>query len=1118
VFHIGLKPAEIPNLEHPWFQSDTAEGAAVRAAVVDRLGRHSDSPKVDVVDIRREQGFESLRREVTRATNNNERTVVRFGRVAPKNYINDVLSVWCESMNSTSKITTLLYLCDLGRTQAVDAIWIISRYFPRPVKNPNDALKAAIYIVTEDLCCVQLRISFTKRSDGSSTAAADLRPVSQSRLPNGIAYIACALRDHDSQQLWKRIRLLNESANPPILIKNVLWTSKSDLPVVLPWYINFSALVQDRDAARYVRRGLRRVLALFPDANDNALDPIVEAPLHDAKKWLVRPETPAKKIVLIGSLSVSGSTLRAFSSIPGVTVVGAIDCMQTPYYFGKEQTAFPRVSALLWDAELPQITTELPQFRRIGATAYIEPIGPRAPPPSIDAGLYRALETDRLAKTGHWTYVGQHSLIDINAELAIEQSAAVGAGVIIRIAEMIRPLLARGPVCLAFPFTTLSYRLAHTVFEMLPPASKDSRKLLAISFLPRSAGGLTYFAPLTEEAARATAMSWPDTKPIAVFLDIGFLSSRTFRHASRQLRAAGFAEVRAIGLLNRSSSPDPRIEGDTSATSDTSVPTACWRWHVPTLGRRSHCRLCAALQSLAKLREIVVQSHADLLPSLERVTEDWQARDVADFWGEHGIAPKALSAATLDAVRKLPLGLQGSPPSSSLMLVARTIEAVRLTGDIDEPLRIAAALVQVDAETVVDLLCCVLMLAGGAFTTREREAYTAALVSAIVNLDAERPSASPSSRSGRLIGLAALALSNQETSTRLAVLEELVKILSVVEIHDPLVRLALTALTIDAGDSARVQDQFQALCSGRSASRVLVANYHGIRSRRANVPETWSKLVRVFGRSSSHSQQSDAGILRSRLRNGQIDANSAIPELANIANLLAQCHLEFVDISFAVNLPKLVEALQGVADRVQLGELSSLPLAQSIDNVLNPVAQVLHTALLRIGNGASSPSVWMLFEPMFGEQAKRFGLSTARDVLPTIACRQLTWPEDRSGYVPLCRAVQALIKDIFENVKSWGHLSLPPDQPAFEGMPQNEARLWWHVEKTAGSLCDGVTLILLNGVPRSIAHAKYTPVLGYLSDSLFKVASEERVVSRGREYFEIRIEIPVLSRILQEAI
>lgn len=1117
IFHIGLKPAEIPKLGSPWFESDDPNGESVRFAVLEKLTSGSISTPGKVVDFRHGKGFDPLRNEVRDAASAAERTLIRLGRVTPKNHIYEILTTWCDSFSQNQSSTSLLYLCDLGRTQAVDAVWIISHWNPKLDKVPTGEFKAAIYIVTEDLCCVQLTVGFKRYRGDSGRIDLKIHQVSTERLPDGLAYVAWVLRSHDSQRLWQRVHELRQLNTMPILVPNVLWTSATGTSFVLPWYLDFATLLQDREAARYVRRGLRRILSLFPDANDQALDPMVEAPLHDAKKWLVRPVISTKNQVLVGSLSVSGSTLSGYRTPPDVAIVGVIDCIETPYLKRSEPSSFPHVAALLWDSNLEHVTSHTADYRRIGLTSHIESVNALPPNPDIDADLYRILETNHLVKIGHWTYGDRHSLIDINAQLAIEQSAASATGILNSLADKLVELQTHSKVCLAYPFSSrLAYRLAHSVLAVLPEAMQSKITLLPLTFFQRYAGGLTKFTPMTTDAAHEIAKTWSIEQPIAVFLDIGFVTNRTLRHAVRQLKACGFREVRAMGILNRSSIPAPDVESGRPWDTNGAIPWSCWRWHLPIFGSGGHCALCVALPFIARLRDVVLAAHADLWPQVVCMADDWRTRDVADFWEEHGVTPKALGPRQIDSLGALFAGKGGVAPKTSTTLVARSIELIRLNGDIELPLKIADKLFTNDNETIIELLSCVLMLVGGAFNAGERQGYVIALARGVIGIDGDRAYGGPHSRTTRLLELAALTFAIQDSACRLAILTELVTLLSDREVHDPSVRIALITLTIDADGSSRVQDEFKSLCTRPGAPSALVANYHGLRPKRANVPETWDKLVRVFGRSSSHSQMSELGVLRSKLRNGTSDWTNALPQIAGITNLLAQCPHEFAINALGINLGEIVINLREIAEEALVSNAIPTQVCERLDTILGPPAAEIHSVLIRIGHGAESPNVWMIFESIFSEEAKRQGFSTATDFIPIIACRELTWPQDKNGYVPLCRAFRRLIKDFLENVVKWGIPSLPPTEEIFNGLPEKEARVWWWIDGSPDTLCEGFTLVFVNGVPTDNQTRNYNPGLGYLSDSFFSIDSRQYQTC-GRSYFEIRIVIPTLNRILQES-
>ena len=624
-YHLGISPAVIPELNSQWFSSDKQSSSETRRSVINKFAVTKPPKNLasNVIDIRNGDGIESVQSRVVDKTSGSlGATVVRVNRVVEKNLVNRIVVSWLMSTAKSARKSSLLFLCDLGRYQAVDTVWVVEHLFSAKERFDLGGWTgdASIFLVTEDLCCTELRLTFKARHDGTTQVSVERATANISKLDNRLVYLLEELRICDSVTLWARVHQLSGAETPhPILLKDVLWPS-SGASSVLPYYLNFAALIQDEDAARCIRRSLRRILALFPQANHLALDTLVGASLHDAKKWLIPPPKDSVEIVLVGSLSVSGSTLDRFRQPSKASLVAVVDSIRTPYFRNSSRPGSAlHLAALLWDPSLKTTTSNLPNYRRVGRSAYVEEMLPDHAPVEYDEGLYLEIESSRLIKVGHWAHGDRHSLLELNAEIAIEQSGASESGAIPFLVDELTALCKTNPVVLAFPIDKIAYRLAHHLKSRLNQADVDAGgglTLLPLSFMPRFAGGLTRFAPMVANAARQHAKVTNARRPIAVFLDFGFITNRTVRHAVRQLTDAGFEDIRALGLLNRSSAPDLPSETRRLAPISRTFPRTYWRWNVPVLGTGTHCPLCGALPALGHLRRVVDDAHVDLvLPS-----------------------------------------------------------------------------------------------------------------------------------------------------------------------------------------------------------------------------------------------------------------------------------------------------------------------------------------------------------------------------------------------------------------------------------------------------------------------------------------------------------------------
>ncbi|MES2039640.1 MAG: hypothetical protein V4495_17635 [Pseudomonadota bacterium] len=1129
-FHVGISSAEIPKMGDKWFTSDDSSNAIRRDSIISRFERISGSQVVQnlknrVIDIRSGDGLHRVQVNIKQSAKKYSETVVRVNRVSEKNLISTMFHSWLIGIGDSKQTNSILYLCDLGRFQAVDVAWVIENYLGinSRFRLKNIPLKATIFLVTEDLCCMQFITRFEEIELGIYKVNVELMPW-EYELESRLAYILEHLRLCDSEVLWNRIYELREKnlANP-VVVEDVLWDVSTSL--ILPYYLNFSVLVQDAEAARYVRRSLRRLLALFPDANDHALDSLVGPSLHDAKKWLVRPNKETGTQVLVGSLSVSGSTLKRYRGAPKATIVGVIDCIQAPYYKSDQKEGLPRhLSALLWDPLLSGNDRKArpARFRRLGKSAFVEPIrgGYESITVQYDEDMYAEIESTNLIKLGHWSYGDRHSLLDLNAELAIEQSGASESGAIPWISTQLAEICKESPVVLVFPVDKLAYRLAHHVERRVRRLISENEylTLLPISFLPRFAGGMIRFAPLVFEASKKLALPTEGKLPRAVFLNFGFVTNRTLRHVVRQLYDAGFENIRAIGLLNRSSSPVLNFEFQqkTSVSGNMVIPETFWRWNVPTLGTGSHCLVCSALPVLGRVRRVVDEAHSDLLTPLERIGRDWLPRDVADFWEEFGLSPILLSPEIIIEIRPLFSRIEiENFPASSTTLTARLVEYIRATGDTELPLKVADKILALQgSECAVELLSTILVLAGGNFAAPDLHDYVMLLADASIQLGTGLFGADNVDRKSKLLGLTSLIFSSQNKTCKLAILSPLCSKLTDVTILDATeLRIAMLSLTIDSDESTEVQDEFRKLCTHSKENLTLIQNYHSIRPSKGTARDSWDKLTQAFGRSDSHSQTSIHGKLISELKLSS-GSKKLISYIDHIGSLLGQCDHSYVMDCLGVDLPMMIIRTRQLSDDARSITVNTSNLWSAIKETYDEARNKLHETLVRFGD-RTSPLVYDLFYPMLSEQSIANGLNLTKDIVFSDHASTCEWPRGVSGYFPICQQIATLFCEIFSNIAGKSILTFPPKHDYEFCQLKESAMGWIRFDLQKETVSQGITLVLVTGVEKAKLISRYVPKVRGLEE--FGVRVESRTIPYDDcQYFEVRVRIPSLADIILE--
>jgi hypothetical protein len=1120
-YHLGISPAVIPELNSQWFSSDKPTSTEILRSIVKKLSGSTPVKNLSskVIDIRSGEGLESVERRVIELTTGSlGGTVVRVNRVAEKNLVNKIVVSWLLGTAKSTRKSSLLFLCDLGRYQAVDTVWVVENFFSRGERFDLGGWKgdASIFLITEDLCCTELKLNFKSRHDGQTQVSVDRATSNISKLDNRLVYLLEELRVCDSAAVWRRVHELSGSANHnPILLRDVLW-SATGANGTLPYYLNFAQLIQDEDAARCIRRSLRRILALFPQASHHALDGLVGASLHDAKKWLIDPPIDSTDAVLVGSLSVSGSTLKRFRLPPRTSLVAVVDSIKTPYFSNTTQAiTASHLAALLWDPSLSTQATNTPNYRRVGRSAYIERIEAAPAQVAFDEGLYTELESARLIKVGHWAHGERHSLLELNAEIAIEQSGASESGAIQFLVEQLALLCKSSPIVLAFPIDKIAYRLAHHVKSRLSQMDANASlalTLLPLSFMPRFAGGLTRFAPLVADAARRLAAVNNGVRPIAVFLDFGFITNRTVRHVARQLTEAGFDDIQALGLINRSSAPELPSETKRLAPISKAFPQTYWRWNVPVLGTGTHCPMCGVLPAIGRLRRIVDDAHIDLVSPLEELEKAWRAREITDFWDEFGLNPLPIVDFIRNGIEPIANRISSSPAYSSSTLAARVVEYLRATGDVETPLGLAQLLLDLQgADHAAELLCVMLLLAGGSIAATDRDDAISLLTKITISLS--RPTHSSVSEAARrncLLGLVAMVFAAQPASCKFAVLGDLAVQLDKVDVtNSPSVRLALLALTTDTDVSIGVQGEFEKLCKDGPSNGVLRRNYHSLRPRKGTIPETWYMLDKAFGRSSSHSQQSELGSLKMELAKTTSFA-STLSRLNRLASLLARCDARFVHDTLGQSVSEIIVAIQELKRFAVSDDVAAGPYLSQIDETFSVFVGSLHNTLVRYGSRADSPLVYDAFLKVVQKGAEANGLVLLKDVVPTIAARTLTWPVGVGDYFPLGDQLARLFSEVFSNIAGKSVCRSPPDALEFGGLVE-KAKAWIWFDLTVEPVRSGITLVVVTGLASSKAVPAFIPKVAGLDGFGVGVTSE----LFKENYFEIRIRIPSLASILE---
>ena len=505
-------------------------------------------------------------------------------------------------------------------------------------------------------------------------------------------------------------------------------------------------------------------------------------------------------------------------------------------------------------------------------------------------------------------------------------------------------------------------------------------------------------------------------------------------------------------------------------------------------------------------------SNSGVLP-LKELGEAWRAREITDFWEEFGLTPLPLVDAVCNAIAPLVKQISSTPAFSSSSLAARAIEYLRATGDAETTLQLAQLLLNAEGvDHAAELLCVLLLLAGGTFAATDRDDYVSLLIKVCVFLsDATRISTREMARRDCLLGLVSIVFSAQSAACKLAVLNELVLQLEKVDVTDsPAVRLALLALTTDSDVTTGVEDEFERLCTQSRAKMILLRNYYSLRPKKSTIPETWYMLDKAFGRSSGHSQQSELGNLKLELSRNTSVPNS-LPRLNRLASLLAQCDQRFVEDTIGRNTNDIVSAIQELKVLALSGEVSAGKYLNEVEKTFNDFTDGLHKTLVRYGDRADSPLVYNVFWEMIQNQVSANGLTLLKDVVPTRTALTLRWPSGVGDYFPLGEQVGRLFGEVFANIfgKS-ACLDPPPNHDEFSGLVE-KAKAWIWFDQSCESISNGLTVVVVTGLASSMSVPTYKPKVTRLDDFGVRVTSG----MFKEHYFEIRIRIPSLASILE---
>ena len=557
--------------------------------------------------------------------------VVRVPRAFDKNRFVSCVNAWLATLStaSYSHNTARLIVADVSRAQAknFELVFGLGTELTKGEwlrlaghKFPQDSI---LVVLADDLSC--FAVKFQAKQDISAkgepfcivkaesyvlsdVSAAVHTTVNAPSLEELLASTLARLRERDSVLFWARVAELQPTADA-CLWGPVEWHSGGTEPTVLDHYLDFSAAMKDSELSKYLRRSLRRTLALVPGSHLECVDSLVEAEIADAIRWFANNEmfdfgksgalriSKSRRIV-VGSVRVTGATLRMLYRLPGQKPAAVIDCFVQPVASRQSEVdpmhEIPQLSVLSWNpgpiphAEGIRYEQELgtPYIRRVPAklrSVVSIDAKPRVGSAQPASDMYRQFVADGLIKIGHWYYGDRHSLLEVDTASAINNFASTHAAQIDEqffgwlrnvLVDTFRNCPDNGTVAY------VPQRLTQSIvrhFKLRNP--QLPYRFVPIHLFSGIAGGVDQLSDMTLHAlqvARADANGEPCSASVpVVVLDVGFISKRTLRHVRRQLAVAGVKKTVAVGLMNRSSSPAHADEESRQRL------YTYWRWNIP---------------------------------------------------------------------------------------------------------------------------------------------------------------------------------------------------------------------------------------------------------------------------------------------------------------------------------------------------------------------------------------------------------------------------------------------------------------------------------------------------------------------------------------------------------
>lgn len=635
-----------------------------------------------------------------------------------------------------------LILADIPWSSAIDFHNIISSQ--RTWFDASKRSRLKVHLVSQDWFCSSFVFStrYRKFTFKKGSAQAFL---SSHRNEASAALVASVLRVQDSKLFWARVG--KSYINEPIE-----WSDSSQESLYEIWgYLDLHLALSELKLNEIVRRSVRRAVSSFtPQAvysSDDISRRVLQGSDFNLEDFSSEGRRLAEDSVLVGSVSVSGGTVRRFARFNTISFGGVLQIFQHP---GLDAASRSSLLALDWLPPPRAPIKERRRFSRVENTPFVIRGGasavplPRFSTPETEsapqyslygespAAAYQAWQHRSLLRLGHWHYGSKHDLLTLRLEDALafdtfeggimvdwfakqieEWIPAVGGtrkGFVVYAQHQVSSILAR----------ELSQLPAFENLDFFPAAAADSgdNATLALS-------------PITRESVIAVCRERLKDGGVAIIIDDAIISGQTTRRIQQtvdglweQLRRfevvtnGSELAIKTLAIVDRSSEPAQRALVEKNLINHRRF----WRWDVPTLGHHSACPLCSLL---GRWRALSSSIHGSVLNErLNQWLHQWSVVPVQEGRFSAGVPMRRLSPS-----RETRFGIvEGQEPhvvehSLAVSFVSVATEISRATTQKDFPLVKAneawSDSDEADSETAFELLSTQILLTGGTLSKSE---------------------------------------------------------------------------------------------------------------------------------------------------------------------------------------------------------------------------------------------------------------------------------------------------------------------------------------------------------------------------------------------------------------